>query len=78
MKRLRLPIVAIACMTALAPGRACATPGNGRRHDMRRALAFAIDPDPRGTNVRSAPRANASVIGHLVPLTKSSATPWSV
>jgi hypothetical protein len=29
---------------------------------------FAIDRDPKGTNVRSAPRANAPVIGHLVPM----------
>ena len=29
---------------------------------------FAIDRDPKGTNVRSAPRANASVIGRLVPM----------
>jgi hypothetical protein len=28
---------------------------------------FSIDPDPKGTNVRSAPRANAPVIGHLAP-----------
>jgi hypothetical protein len=26
---------------------------------------FSIDPDPNGTNIRSAPRANAPVIGHL-------------
>jgi hypothetical protein len=29
---------------------------------------FAIDRDPKGTNVRSAPRANAPVIGRLVPM----------
>ena len=28
---------------------------------------FSIDPDPKGTNVRSAPRADAPVIGHLAP-----------
>jgi hypothetical protein len=28
---------------------------------------FSIDPDPKGTNVRSAPRANAPIIGHLAP-----------
>jgi hypothetical protein len=31
---------------------------------------FAIDRDPKGTNVRSAPRANAPIIGHLVPMTR--------
>jgi hypothetical protein len=29
---------------------------------------FAIDPDPKGSNVRSAPRANAPIIGRLVPM----------
>jgi hypothetical protein len=29
---------------------------------------YLKDKDPRGTNVRSAPRANASIIGHLPPL----------
>jgi hypothetical protein len=28
---------------------------------------FSIDPDPKGTNVRSAPRADAPIIGHLAP-----------
>jgi len=28
---------------------------------------FSIDPDPKGTNVRSAPRADAPIIGHLPP-----------
>ena len=28
---------------------------------------FAIDPDPKGTNIRSAPRADAPVIGRLSP-----------
>ena len=33
------------------------------------AKGFSIDADPKGTNVRSAPRVNAPVIGHLAPLT---------
>jgi len=32
--------------------------------------AFAIDPDPKGSNVRSAPRPNAPIVGHLKPLTR--------
>jgi Bacterial SH3 domain len=28
---------------------------------------FSIDPDPKGTNVRSAPRADAPIIGYLAP-----------
>ena len=31
---------------------------------------YATDTDPRGTNVRSAPRADAPIIGHLAPPTK--------
>jgi hypothetical protein len=29
---------------------------------------FAIDRDPKGTNVRSTPSSNAPIIGHLVPM----------
>jgi hypothetical protein len=29
---------------------------------------FATDTDPKGTNVRSAPRADAAIIGRLPPL----------
>jgi hypothetical protein len=32
------------------------------------ARGFSIDPDPKGANLRSAPRANAPVIGRLAPL----------
>jgi hypothetical protein len=32
------------------------------------AKGFSIDADPKGTNVRSAPRVNAPVIGRLAPL----------
>ena len=35
-----------------------------------RGRGFSIDPDPKGTNVRSAPRANAPVIGRLAPRTR--------
>ena len=35
-----------------------------------RIWGFAKDTDPKGTNIRSAPRADASIIGHLAPLTK--------
>src|SRR5262245_43251536 len=28
---------------------------------------FTLDPDPKGTNIRSAPRADAQVIGRLLP-----------
>ncbi len=31
---------------------------------------YVKDTDPKGTNIRSAPRADAPVIGHLAPLTK--------
>jgi hypothetical protein len=34
------------------------------------ARGYAIDADPKGTNVRSAPRADAPIIGHLAPRTR--------
>jgi len=39
---------------------------------------FAIDRDPKGTNVRSAPRANAPIIGHLVPMMRIDKDEYSV
>src|SRR4030095_6318024 len=38
---------------------------------------YAKDRDPKGTNVRIAPRADAAVIGRLAPLTKISADEWT-
>ena len=34
------------------------------------ASGYSIDPDPKGTNLRSAPRANAPVTGRLAPRTR--------
>jgi hypothetical protein len=38
---------------------------------------FAIDHDPKGSNVRSAPRANVPIIGHLVPTIRVSGDEYS-
>jgi hypothetical protein len=35
-----------------------------------RIRGYLKDTDPKGTNIRSAPRADAPLIGHLAPLTK--------
>jgi hypothetical protein len=42
-----------------------AIPVNASGASQCKARGFSIDPDPNGTNIRSAPRANAPVIGHL-------------
>jgi hypothetical protein len=41
------------------------------------ARGYAKDSDPKGTNVRAAPRADAVVIGRLAPLTKIAADEWT-
>jgi len=38
---------------------------------------YAKDTDPKGMNVRSAPRADAAIIGRLAPLTKIAADEWT-
>ena len=41
------------------------------------ARGYAKDRDPKGTNIRNAPRADAPVIGRLAPLTRISADEWT-
>ena len=68
MRTPRLPIVLLGL--GLATTQAAAAPletAGGTQCDVS---GFSIDPDPKGTNVRSAPRANAPVIGRLAPRTR--------
>ena len=51
----------------LAAAPAAAAPLDTTGATQCEASGFSIDPDPKGTNVRSAPRADAAVIGHLAP-----------
>jgi hypothetical protein len=52
---------------ALATTQAAAAPLETAGATQCEVSGFSIDPDPKGTNVRSAPRADAPVIGHLAP-----------
>ncbi len=38
---------------------------------------FAIDRDPKGSNLRSAPRADAPIIGHVAPLMNIGSDTWT-
>lgn len=39
--------------------------------------AFAIDRDPKGSNLRSAPRTDAPIIGHVPPLSNIGQNTWT-
>jgi hypothetical protein len=65
MRAPRLPIVLLGF--SLATTQAAAAPIETAGATQCEVTGFSIDPDPKGTNVRSAPRADALVIGHLAP-----------
>ncbi len=65
MRGARLPIVLLGL--GLATTQAAAAPIETAGVTPCEVSGFSIDPDPKGTNVRSAPRTNAPVIGHLAP-----------
>ena len=53
---------------ALAPIAATAQPLDAAGATQCSVRGWAKDPDPKGTNVRSAPRADAPIIGRLAPM----------
>ncbi len=61
--RLTVVLLGLALSTTQAAGAPLKTAGATQCE----VSGFSIDPDPKGTNVRSAPRADAPVIGHLAP-----------
>jgi hypothetical protein len=63
-------VVTLGCALALVPGVAAGQALDTSGATQCQASGYATDKDPRGTNVRSAPRADAPVIGHLAPFTK--------
>ena len=65
MRAPRLPVVLLGL--SLATTQAAAAPVDTAGATQCEARGFSIDPDPKGTNVRSAPRADAPIIGHLAP-----------
>src|SRR5690349_25008499 len=67
MPRSRYPIVALACVAAFGPVAGAAQTLDTAGATSCAVRGYAIDTDPKGTNVRAAPRADAPVIGHLAP-----------
>lgn len=65
MRAPRLSVVLLGL--ALGTTQAAAAPLETAGATQCEVSGFSIDPDPKGTNVRSAPRADAPVIGHLAP-----------
>jgi hypothetical protein len=61
---------AFATALALAGAPAQAAPVDTAGATQCQVSGWAMDPDPNGTNVRSGPRGNAPVIGHLAPSRK--------
>jgi len=61
----------------LATTQAAAAPLDTAGATQCEARGWAKDKDPKGTNIRNAPRADAPVIGHLAPLTKIAADEWT-
>ena|SRR5579871_332289 len=61
-------LMTLGCVLALGPLGTAAQPLDTAGVTQCAVRGFAIDRDPKGTNVRSAPRANAPIIGHLVPM----------
>jgi hypothetical protein len=65
MRARHLPVVLLGF--GLSTTQAAAAPIETAGATQCEVSGFSIDPDPKGTNVRSAPRANAPIIGHLAP-----------
>jgi hypothetical protein len=65
MRARHLPVVLLGL--GLSTTQAAAAPIETAGATQCEVSGFSIDPDPKGTNVRSAPRADAPVIGHLAP-----------
>jgi hypothetical protein len=65
MRISRLPIAVLGL--GLAATQAAAAPIETAGATQCEVSGFSIDPDPKGTNVRSAPRADAPIIGHPAP-----------
>jgi hypothetical protein len=65
---MRAPRLAVVLLgLGLASTQAAAAPIETAGATHCEVSGFSIDPDPKGTNVRSAPRADAPIIGHLAP-----------
>jgi hypothetical protein len=70
MPRPRHYVVTLACALALCPIAAPAQPLDTAGATQCEVRGWLQDPDPKGTNVRAAPRANAPIIGHVAPMVR--------
>jgi hypothetical protein len=77
MRASRLLAGLLGASLALAGVAAQAAPLDTAGASQCEVTGYAKDRDPKGTNVRIAPRADAAVIGRLAPLTKISADEWT-
>jgi len=68
--RPHLPALLLGLGLAAVQAEAKAPPLDTTGASQCQTRGFSVDPDPRGTNLRSAPRADAAVIGRLAPLTR--------
>lgn len=75
MRASRLTVVLLGL--GLATTQAAAAPLDTTGASQCEARGWARDKDPRGTNIRNAPRADAPVIGHLAPLARIAADEWT-
>ena len=72
MRAPRLTVVLLGLSLATAQGAAEAAPLDTTGASQCETRGFSTDRDPKGTNVRSAPRADAPIIGRLAPLARIS------
>src|SRR5262245_43838761 len=74
--RLRLLVAALVAL-GLAPDLANAVPLDTAGMTRCEADGFGIDRDPKGSNLRSAPRADAPIIGHMAPMVQIEKDTWT-
>ena len=70
-------VATLGCALALAPVAAAAQPLDTTGATECQVRGWANDTDPKGTNVRSAPRADAPIIGRLAPLSNIGGDTWT-
>ena len=65
-------IVTLGCILTVVAGAAAAQPLDTAGAESCAVRGYAKDSDPKGTNIRSAPRPDAPIIGRVAPLAKNS------
>ena len=70
MRKPRLSVLLLGLGLAAAQTEAGAAPLDTTGASQCQTVGYSTDKDPKGTNVRSAPRADAPIIGRLAPRTR--------